>query len=220
MIMKKKNDENILVIGAHNDDYIIGAGGTLAKYIKEGKEVFSIIFSYGEKGLPQLKRKYSVTTRVKESKASDKIIGIKKSYYLGISEGRFEEEFRKKETRESLKRMIKDVSPNKIFMHSTDDAHKDHRLVNHIIMDVLEEIRLDCDVYTFQIWNVFSFRKKDKPQLVVDITDTFGIKRTAFYAHKSQKLVLLSLTWNLYLQAILNGWKNDTRYAEVFYREK
>ena len=34
--MKKRN-ETILVFGAHSDDFVIGAGGTIAKYAQEGK---------------------------------------------------------------------------------------------------------------------------------------------------------------------------------------
>jgi LmbE family N-acetylglucosaminyl deacetylase len=51
--MAKKG--TVLVIVAHNDDHIIGAGGTLAKYAQEGKKVRTIIMSYGESSHPHLK---------------------------------------------------------------------------------------------------------------------------------------------------------------------
>lgn len=39
--------ERILVIVAHSDDQMLGPGGTLVKYAKEGKEIHTVIFSYG-----------------------------------------------------------------------------------------------------------------------------------------------------------------------------
>jgi LmbE family N-acetylglucosaminyl deacetylase len=216
----KNSNENIIVIGAHNDDYIIGAGGTLAKYSKEGKNIYSIIFSYGEMSLPQLKRKVSISTRVKESRLSDKIIGIKRNYYLGLIEGKFEEAIKRPEVYDGLLRMIIELKPTKIFMHSDDDAHPDHRAVNLIIKEILDKISFSGSVYTFQIWNFFSFKHANKPKLIVDIAETFEIKKKAFYSHKSQKMVIFTLMWNVYLQAILNGYKNKLKFVEVFYKER
>jgi len=47
--------ESILVFSAHSDDFVIGAGGTIAKYVREGKKVQAIVFTYGEKSHPWLK---------------------------------------------------------------------------------------------------------------------------------------------------------------------
>jgi LmbE family N-acetylglucosaminyl deacetylase len=219
-LKNNQRHEKVLVIGAHNDDYIIGAGGTLSKLFKEGKEIYSIIFSYGEQGLLQLKREISVQIRVKESQASDKIIGIKKTYYLGLYEGSFRDSVKKTEVWEGLKRIILELNPSKIFTHSNDDAHPDHRAVHDIVLEIVDDMKSSVEVYTFQVWNLFSFQRKNKPQLIVDITQTFQDKRLAFYAHKSQQMVLWILMWNVYLQAILNGKRHKIKYAEVFYRER
>ena len=87
--MKK---EIIIFFCAHNDDHIIGAGGTLAKYVKEGKEVYTIIFSYGEGSHPHFKRRVAVEMRVKESARATKILGGKPVVYLGLREGHFRED--------------------------------------------------------------------------------------------------------------------------------
>ncbi len=81
-IMKK---ENILVICAHSDDQIIGPGGTLSKYIKEGKNVFTIICTYGEKANPWLKEHIAIKTRVREAETANKLIGGKEVIFLGLT---------------------------------------------------------------------------------------------------------------------------------------
>jgi len=61
-------DDCILFLCAHNDDQIVGAGGTIAKYAKEGRKIVTIIFSFGETSMPYLQEKISRRTRVLESK--------------------------------------------------------------------------------------------------------------------------------------------------------
>ena len=67
--------ESILFLIAHNDDQLIGAGGTIAKYAKEGKKVVTIIFSFGESSNPLEQDIFTRRTRVKESKQAAKVLG-------------------------------------------------------------------------------------------------------------------------------------------------
>jgi len=52
MAKKEGKNETILVFSAHSDDFVIGAGGTIAKYTEEGKKVIAVVFSYGERSHP------------------------------------------------------------------------------------------------------------------------------------------------------------------------
>jgi len=210
--------ENILVICAHNDDQIIGAGGTLAKYSKLGKKINTLIFSFGENSHPHLKPSIIIKTRVAESHKSDKIIGGSGVYYLGLREGKFL--YSKKQVKYEIKKIIKQNKPSKIFTHSIDDPHPDHRAVFKIISEIANEIKNNCDIYSFGVWNPIKLRRRNVPKLVVDITNTFNKKIKAFKAHKSQKMAILPLMWNVYLKAMMNGWNNGVKYAEVFYKIK
>ncbi len=212
--------ETILVICAHNDDNVIGAGGTIAKYVKSGKNVITIIFSYGEKGIPWLKEIESIKTRVKEAKSADKILGIDKTYFFGLKEGSFVEEAKKKGIVEKLGRFIKITKPEKIFTHSMDDPHPDHMAVTKIVIETVEKLNYSCDIYSFDVWNPFNIRKRMMPKLVVDITKTMKYKLRAFRRHKSQKLVQWIMVPAIYARAIANGIENGTRYAEVFIKIK
>jgi len=210
--------ETILVLCAHNDDQVLGAGGTLAKYASEGKRVRTIIFAFGEKSHPYLKPELVIETRMKEALASDKIFGGSGIAYLGLEEGNFTEGIKKKGIKEKIKFLIKQEKPSKIFTHSSDDPHPDHNATYALVMDILKKTKLDCEVYSFDVWNPINIRQQGRPKLVVDITKTFETKMKAINAHKSQKLALFSLVWSVYVKAILNGWNNNCKYAEVFYR--
>ncbi len=213
--------EAVLFLCAHNDDQIVGAGGTIAKYAKEGKKIVTVVFSFGEKSLPHMKEKHSRKTRVIESKRAGRILGEEEMYYLGLTEGKFKEEIKEKRIDEKITAIIKRIKPTKIFIHARDDPHPDHHAINEFALDLIEKINYKGDVYSFHVWNLFlNIRKRHLPKLIVDITDTFDAKVEAFNKHKSQWPAKFSLMWNVYVQAILNGFNNNVKYAEVFYKVK
>lgn len=209
----------ILTITAHNDDQIVGPGGALIKYAKQGKKFKTIIFSYGESSHLHLKPEVIADIRKKEALKSDKIMGGSGIEILGITEGTFNESFDMK-MEKRLMGMIRSEKPEKIFTHSKDDPHPDHRAVNAIVRRVLKKMNYSGDLYIFNVWNPISIRQRNKPKLVIDITDTFATKVKAFDAHKSQKLARWSLMWNVYLDAILKGLEYGHKYAEVFLKVK
>ena len=94
MVMSRKKHP-ILIVCAHSDDQIIGAGGTMAKYAGQGFEVHTVIMSFGEGVRPHVKREFVAKTRIKESQKADKIIGGSGVTFLGLKEAQFEKDFKK-----------------------------------------------------------------------------------------------------------------------------
>ena len=214
-----KKPESILFLCAHNDDQIVGAGGTIAKYAKEGKNIVTVVFSFGEITVLHLQEKIGRKTRVIESKRAGKLLGENELYYLGLKESNFKAEIEEKDIQTKVKNIIKRVKPDKIFTHAVDDPHPDHKVVHKFTMDLIDKINYKGEVYSFNVWNLFlNFRKRELPRLIVDITDTFKVKTEAFRKHKSQWIARLSLTWNIYFQAIWYGFENHVKYAEIFYK--
>ena len=214
--MPKK--ETILVLAAHNDDQVIGAGGTLAKYVNEGKKFITVVFSYGEKSHPHLKPEIIIEERKKEADACDKILGGSGIIYLNLQEGKFHEEFKKKKIKTKIKNIIKKIKPSKIFTHAIDDPHPDHRAIYRLVEEIIEDI--PCDVYSFDIWNFLKLKHRDKPKLVVDISKTFNKKIDAIKVHKTQSVAIASQLLKIYLKDFTNGFNNNCKYAEVFVKLK
>lgn len=211
--------KRVMVICAHSDDQIIGPGGAIAKYANEGKAVYTIIFSYGESSHPWFQRKVAVTMRVKEAKKADKFIGGKGVFFLGLKEGKIYEEFNKRKMYKKLKDIILKYNPEKIFTHSSEDFHPDHKVVSKIVTETCDKMKYAGDVYSFDVWNIFNFKRNENPRLIVDISETFKTKIKALSYFKSQNIQMkIPLTWLIYLKAFLNGIKNNVKYAEVFYK--
>lgn len=210
--------KNILVFCSHSDDQILGPGGTLSKYAKEGMKIYTIIFSYGENSLPWLNKRYAIKTRVKEAKKAEDIIGGSGVVFLGLKEGKFLEEYNNKELYKKIKRIIDEKEPGKIFTHSPDDPHPDHRAVYKIVIECLDKMRYKCDVFAFDIWNPWTIRKTHLPKLYVDVTSNFKTKIKATKVFKSQQIALFTLLWSVYIRALINGFHIHVKYAERFFK--
>jgi len=210
--------QSILVFCSHSDDQILGPGATLAKYAKQGKSVYTIILSYGEASLAWLKPEIAVKTRVKEAEKADKIIGGNGIHFLGLKEGRFIEEIKEKKLEKEVEEIIRNKKPSKIFTHSSHDPHPDHRAASKIILNILDKMKFECDVYSFDVWNPFIIRKTYLPKLYEDVTDTFPIKIKAIKVFQSQKIALFTLIWSVYLRAIIHGMHINKKRAERFFK--
>ena len=217
--MKKKKQQNILVFSAHSDDQILGPGGTLAKYAEEGKNIFTVVFSYGEASLPHYKKKIAIETRVNEAKKADKIIGGKDISFFGLKEGKFSDEIKEKSILRKIKRILLEKRPEKIFTHSPEDPHPDHKAVLDAVLEALDKSRLKTDVYCFGIWNIFNIRKSNLPRLYIDITSTMNKKIEALKAFKSQKIAIFTLFSRVFVKALIHGMRlKNSRYAERFFK--
>ena len=210
--------QRILVFAAHSDDQVLGVGGTLAKYALEGAEITVVVFSLGELTHPWLQRKYSAEMRVNESKEAGKRIGSKELMFFGLKEGKFKEDFEQKGIKAKAISVIEGKNPNKIFIHSPDDLHPDHRDAYTLMAAVLRDMKYDGDVYSFEIWNPVNWKKQDWPQLYIDITPTFKTKLKALGDFQSQKVALTVLMGGVLITAILSGIHHGCRFAERFYK--
>ena len=87
--------EKIIVFSAHSDDFVIGAGGTIANYTHKNNKVLAIVFSYGELSHPWLKQRVVQKMRSKETQEASKVLKCKSIFY-DLREGKFAEDIKKK----------------------------------------------------------------------------------------------------------------------------
>jgi len=222
--MSHMRKETILVVVAHSDDQILGPGGTLAKYIEEGKRVKTIIFSYGEMSHPYFKPEVIAKMRVKEAEDADKILGGDGVEFYGLPEGKFRTEFKKKNYSSKLKKAILDYKPIKIFTHANSESHPDHRAVHDLLLESYDDLHskklFTTDVYVFALYGIKLTISKS-PRLIIDISKYFSKKTNALRAFKSQHTIplwWLWLKWAVYYKAFVSGLKLRVRFAEEFYK--
>ena len=216
--MKKRGKkENIVVFGAHSDDFVIGAGGMIAKYAQEGKKITSIVFSYGESSHPWLKKNVIQKMRSHEALDASKMLGCK-TYIFDLKEFNFLEEYKTKELEKKILALLDKIKPTKIFTHSNEDPHPDHKVVHQITLMIHEQIKTEPkpELYIFSIWNPVSL--KSYPALYINISKTFSLKLRALKTFRSQKLHVMYPLILLIFRAIKDGLKIRTWFGEKFYR--
>lgn len=115
----------ILVIAPHPDDEILGCGGTISKYSKQGDEVDLCIVT--EAYLPDWSEKF-IKERPKEIKKAAKLLGIKKTYLLGFPTVKIDT-IPQKELNQAILSVIKQAKPQIVYLPHGGDINKDHRLI-------------------------------------------------------------------------------------------
>lgn len=206
--------KTILVICAHDDDFMVGGGGTLLKYVDQGNDVIQVIFSSGEKSHPHLKKEVITRKRKRETKKVAEEIGIKELIYFNLEDTKLNQKIDDK-VKDRLKKIIQEHKPIKIFAVSNKDTHPDHRAVNKAVIEVIDSIKKTYPVYTFQVWNIF---EESIPVLVEDISDYFNEKIRFMKEHKSQWFSIYLQLIPVYIKGVVNGLKHNCKYAEVFYK--
>lgn len=219
---------NILLFCAHSDDQILGAGATMLKYSKEGYNVYTVIFSYGEVSHIHMQKEHVIKTRVKESEDADKIVQGSGVTFFDLRDGQIGSDYDDKKMHKKVVEIIKKYKPKKIFTHTEDDIHPDHRAINIRIIRAYDWLSkkegFRCDIFTFELSQFWNLKKRRKPVLVVDVSSEFRQKIKALHAFKSQIHIFShTLSVNLlyiavYLRALSAGIRYGPKLAEVFFK--
>ena len=125
------------------------------------------------------------------------------------------EDYLQKRLKAEFVRLIEKYQPTKIFTHSSEDPHPDHKAVHEITLQVYEELSIKPELYIYSIWNPVSF-KTNYPSLYVDISKTFPLKMKALWKFKSQKVHIIYPVFLLIYKAVKDGIKMRKRYGEHF----
>lgn len=215
-----KTKETIFVFSAHSDDFVIGCGGTIAKYAALGIDVRCYVFSYGEKSHPWMDTDKVKQMRAEESYAASKILGCQTKIF-DLREGKFREDAKTKNTVKFLAKHIAKYKPTKIFVHSKEDPHPDHKSVHALCMQLMNRIdpTLVPDIYVYSVWNPFEF-KTAFPVMYVDVKEYFELKLEAMRAFPSQTVHVAFPVFMLLFRAFRDGLFSGHKLAEKFFLVK
>ncbi|WP_349904813.1 response regulator [Parafrigoribacterium humi] len=120
----------VLAIGAHPDDVEIGVGGIMAAHRAAGDSVTILTLSKGT-------RDGGIRTAWEEGSSAAAIIGA-----TLVLEDSAEPQLSSSEPTVSIiKRVISDLRPTVVYVHSNSDRHQDHRAVHDATILATSEVR-------------------------------------------------------------------------------
>lgn len=111
-----------LVVMAHADDAEFGCAGTVARWVKEGWEVYYVLCTDNSSGGPdgatdvsEEARKRVVETRMQEQRNACAVLGVKEVFFLGHRDGELQPTI---ELRKELVRLYRTYKPTRIICPS------------------------------------------------------------------------------------------------------
>jgi LmbE family N-acetylglucosaminyl deacetylase len=118
----------VLAIGVHPDDIEFGMGATLAKHIRLGHEVFVVVITDGARD--ELGQYTKSDKRREETIRALRILGYDHEIaFLNLTKVTVSQS-----TIRVLEEIIKDFKPNRIYTHSRNDRHQDHRKCSFAVL--------------------------------------------------------------------------------------
>jgi len=141
----------ILAVAPHADDIEFGCSGSLSRFIREGSEVYYLVFSICEEWVPKGFRENILK---EEATESAKILGIKENN-VNIYHFRATELWKKREEIFNiLEKINNDFIPDCVFCHAGTDLHQDH----HTIFKEVSRVFKRSTVLGYEMpWNNIKF---------------------------------------------------------------
>jgi 4-oxalomesaconate hydratase len=226
--------DTVLVVSAHAADFVWRAGGAIALYSSLGSRVRVLCLSYGERGESEKlwKQEGMTVERVKEVRRSEaeKAAGVLGAEIRFFDAGDYPLRVTEELTREVVEEYRR-VQPTIVLTHTLKDPYNgDHEVAGRLALDARvyaqasgyasKEKKLGAPpVYLFEPHQteMCDF----KPEVLLDITGVFEMKRKAMECMEAQEHL-----WEYYTevakrrgtQGVRNSGRRETKYGEAYQR--
>ena len=193
----------VLAIGAHPDDIEIFMFGLLCKLKEEKHEIFLSIATDGSKG-GENPGKALAKIRKKETVLALEPLGL--PIMLNFIDGELSHS---NNASQKIISLINKIEPDLVVTHSAEDYHSDH---NALSLYIKSATSFRCPIIYCDTLMGVNF----KPNIYIDITSYFELKKNAILKHKSQdpqKYFRMAKIMNKYRSAQSNNLKG---YCEAY----
>jgi LmbE family N-acetylglucosaminyl deacetylase len=201
---------NVLAIGAHFDDVELGCGGTLARHVKHGDDVYVFVAT-----VSGFVNQYNQTVRTNESALADArnamtILGVKELLCGNFKT--LEIEFVDALNIEILK-VVQEKKIDLVYSHWTGDIHHDHQAVAKASLHSCRHVSRMLMYRSNWYHSAVEFRGN----FYADITDNWQTKEQAIRAHVTEMGRTGEKWINFFENEAENaGQRIGVKYAEVF----
>jgi len=144
--------KKIFVLAPHTDDGELGCGGTIARAVEEGAEVYYIAFSTADRSVPPEFPSNQLEVEVRQA---TEVLGILPERLIVYKYEVRKLNYVRQEILEILMQLRKEYEPDILFVPSSRDIHQDHSTVAQEAMRAFKT----RTIYGYElIWNNIDFR--------------------------------------------------------------
>jgi LmbE family N-acetylglucosaminyl deacetylase len=189
--------KRLIVVAAHPDDLESLCGGTVSLLARRGVEIFSANCTLGDIGAqdPTLARPALASTRLAETVAAAKLLGISQTFNLGHHDGELQPGL---ELRAQIARLYRLTQADTLWTFDpfwTGQIHPDHRAAGQAALDAYMPSKMplyrpeqlnEPAAGLGRLERIFFFSTDRDPDVYVDVTEAYDTKLAACQAHRSQ----------------------------------
>jgi len=188
--------KKVLVVAAHPDDEVLGAGGSIMREITKGSEVHVIILAEGITARDHKRNRQDRINYISQlGKAAQKahdILGSTSLKLLDFPDNRMDS-VELLDVIKVVEKEVKSIEPEVVYTHHSNDLNIDHRITHQAVMTACrpepgQEVKkiLCFEVSSSTEWQTPSAQNWFMPNCFVDISDVLESKLKALEAYKSE----------------------------------
>jgi len=202
-----ESSKRILVLSPHADDMEISCGGTVARFLEEGHEVFNMVFSFAEESIP---KGFDITsTKIEERQAEEKLgtctIQYKKTFQVRTFPSN------RQEILDAMILSKQSIQPDMVLLPNSNDIHQDHKIIHQ---EGIRAFRHSTILGYENLWN--SMGKTNMTTYISLTKEHIEKKMEAIECYKSQLAKRPDLTNIIKFIASVRGSEIRVKYAEAF----
>lgn len=186
--MKKR----LLVVAAHPDDEVLGCGGTIAKWVREGAHADLLILGEGlaARG-PQTQQKFDALKN--QCRKASRLTGYQSVSFENFPDNEFDT-VSLLSLIQCVEKHLRILKPNIVFTHHPGDLNIDHRLCAEAVLTGSRPIHnavFPKTIYSFEVLSVTEWRAHSPeqvfvPNVYVDISRTIATKKRALQTYRGE----------------------------------
>ena len=208
--------KNVLVIGAHPDDELLGSGGTIKKLVNNGYTVISVIVVKGRKEEVHQMKTFMLQ--------ANKQIGVEEVIFLEYPNLLLEKTPLHMLTKD-IEALLDRFEPSIILTHHYGDLNRDHQILFQAVLTAARPLpgKNSMEILCFETlssseWSHQTDDKSFKPNYFVDITETIDekIKSLHFYDVEMRPFPHPRSYEGVKYLAQVRGMTVGVEYAEAF----
>lgn len=180
----------VLVLAPHPDDEVLGAGGTIARLARDGRDVHVAIVTRGD---PSIFSEDFVEQGRREALRAHELLGVNKTRFLEGFPAALLDTVPQAHLNAAIRDLVEELEPELLFVPFQGDLHADHRKVAEAALVAARPNRvhrvrgiLAYEALSETNWNAAGPSQGFFPNAYIDISPFLEMKLQAMACFESQ----------------------------------